>query len=160
MVDGFTENADDRRRVTLNTVAARYFETLSTPFIVGRDFAPEDEGASRVAIVNQAMARYYFGTRSPLGHTFTIEGQARPLAIVGVVGDAKYWDLHETPPRTIYMNAFQGSGPWIFVLRTDVRQRPSFPRCEASSATRCRMCRSGRIHDAGEQVDASILPSG
>src|SRR6185503_2497272 len=85
-VPGFTENPDDRRRVTLNTVAPRYFETLGTPFIAGRDFAPEDEGRPRVAIVNAAMARYYFGTSSPLGHQFTIDGQPAPLEIVGVVG--------------------------------------------------------------------------
>ena len=27
--------------------------------------------------------------------------------IIGVVGDAKYLDLRDTPPRTIYLNGFQ-----------------------------------------------------
>jgi predicted permease len=157
-VNGFAENPDDRRRVTLNTVAARYFETLGTPFIAGRDFAPEDEGRPRVAIVNQAMARYYFGTHSPLGHEFTIEGQARPLEIVGVVGDAKYWDLHETPPRTIYMNAVQGGGPWIFVLRTDVPPMSLVPHVRSIVHDTLPNVPIARITTLAEQVDASILP--
>ena len=65
-VKGFTENPDDRRRVSLNDVGPKYFETLGTPFVAGRDFALADEGHPRVAIVNQAMARYYVGTSSPL----------------------------------------------------------------------------------------------
>jgi len=157
-VNGFTENPDDRRRVTLNNVAARYFATLGTPFIVGRDFAAEDDGGPRVAIVNQAMARYYFGTQSPLGQTFTIEGQARPLAIVGVVGDAKYWDLHETPPRTIYMNAFQGTGPWIFVLRTDLPPTAVVPQVRSVVRDTLQNVPIATMTTLAEQVDASILP--
>jgi len=139
-------------------VAPRYFETLGTPFIAGRDFAPEDEGRARVAIVNAAMARYYFGTNSPLGHQFTIEGQTRPLEIIGVVGDAKYFDLHETPPRTIYMNAFQGSGPWIFVLRTDVPPMSVVPHVRSVVYDTLSNVPIAKITTLAEQVDASILP--
>src|SRR5262249_27256047 len=121
-VNGFTENPDERRRVSLNSVAPKYFETLGTPFIAGRDFAAADEGRPRVAIVNQAMARYYFGDGSPLGRQITLERDTTPLEIVGVVADAKYLDLHETPPRTVYENLLQGRpGPNVkIVLRTDV----------------------------------------
>jgi hypothetical protein len=68
------------------------------------------------------MARYYFGASNPIGRHFTFEGQARPLEIVGVVADAKYLDLHETPPRTAYENALQGGAftKPTFLLRTDV----------------------------------------
>ena len=159
-VPGFTENPDDRRRVSLNIVAPRYFETLGTPFIAGRDFSLEDEGRPRVAIVNQAMARYYFGRSNPLGRQFTIEGQTRPLEIVGVVGDAKYQDLHETPPRTIYVNAFQGSGgtSLIFVLRTDVP--PMSVVADVRRAVRDVLPNVpvSKVTTLAEQVDASILP--
>jgi ABC-type antimicrobial peptide transport system permease subunit len=146
--------------VSLNSVGPKYFETLGTPFIAGRDFAFADEGRPRVAIINQAAARHYFATGSPLGQQFTIEGQTTPLEIVGVVGDAKYLDLHETPPRTIYEHAFQaGVGPNAkVVLRTDVP-----PMSVVASVRRA-------VHDVmpnvpvanvttlAEQVDASILP--
>jgi predicted permease len=158
-VRGFTENPDDRRRVSLNLVAPKYFETLGTPLIAGRDFAFADEGHPRVAIVNQAMARYYFGTSSPLGHQFTIEGQTRPLEIVGVVGDAKYWDLHETPPRTIYMNASQGSGGTMtFVLRTDVPPMSVVADVRRAVHDVLPSVPVAKVTTLTEQVDASILP--
>ncbi|HEX3702136.1 MAG TPA: ABC transporter permease [Vicinamibacterales bacterium] len=157
-IQGFSESPDDRRRVSLNNVAPKYFETLGTPFIAGRDFAPEDEGGPRVAIVNQAMARYYFGASSPLGRQFTFEGQARPLEIIGVVGDAKYNDVHDTPPRTVYTNAFQGGNRWTFVLRTGMPPMSVVPHLRSVIHDTLPNVAIGRITTLAEQVDASILP--
>jgi predicted permease len=159
-VNGFTEHPDDRRRVSMNQVAPKYFETLGTPFIAGRDFAFSDEGHPRVAIVNQAMARYYFGTSSPLGQQFTIEGQTTPLEIVGVVGDAKYLDLHETPPRTIYTNAFQGSAGanLTFVLRTEVPPLSVVGSVQRAVLDVVPNMPVAKFTTLAEQVDASILP--
>ena len=159
-VKGFSENPDDRRRVNLNSVAPKYFETLGTPFIAGRDFAPEDEGRPRVAIVNQAMARYYFGVGNPLGRQFTFEGRASPVEIVGVVGDAKYNDVHDAPPRTIFMNAFQSglSANGRFVLRTGVQ--PMSVVADVRRAVRDVLPNVpiAKVTTLAEQVDASILP--
>jgi predicted permease len=158
-VNGFTENPEDRRRVSLNLVGPKYFETLGTPFLAGRDFASEDEGHAPVAIVNQALARHYFGTSSPLGHQFTIEGQATPLEIVGVVGDAKYQDLHETPPRTIYQNAFQGGGTNLtFVVRTDVPPMSVAAGVQRAVHDLLPNVPVAKVTTLAEQVDASILP--
>lgn len=65
------------------------------------------------------MARHYFGDKSPIGGRFQFVGSSNSgitgappdqmYEIVGVVADAKYLDLRETPPRTIYLNAFQAS---------------------------------------------------
>ena len=56
------------------------------------------------------MARHYFGDASPLGRLVTLEHDDRPFEIVGVVGDAKYLDLHEPAPRTVYLSAFSEKG--------------------------------------------------
>jgi predicted permease len=158
-VEGFVEHPEDRRRVRLNTVTPKYFETLSTPFIAGRDFEPADFGRPRVAIVNQAMARYYFGTSSPLGRQFTFEGQSRPLEIVGVVGDAKYNDLHETPPRTAYTNALQGSGGQsTFLLRTKVPPMSIAGDVRRAVAELLPTVTVARVTTLAEQMDTSILP--
>jgi putative ABC transport system permease protein len=157
-VKGFSENPDNRRRVNLNVVAPKYFETLGTPFIAGRDFMREDEGRPPVAIVNQAMARYYFGSTSPLGRQFTFQGQTTPVEIVGVVGDAKYNDVHDTPPRTIYSNAFQGSGTGIFVLHTDVPPMSIVPQVRSIVHDTLPNVPIAKITTLAEQVDASILP--
>jgi predicted permease len=159
-VPGFAENPDVRRRVSLNVVAPRYFETLGTPFVAGRDFSAGDQSRSRVAIVNQAMARHYFGTSSPLDRQFTIEGERRALQIVGVVGDAKYQDLHEAPPPTIYLNALQGSGSTnlIFVLRTRVPPMAVVSTVRAAFRDMLPDVPVETIRTLADQVDASILP--
>ena len=85
-VDGVEERPEDRRRVSLNPIAPQYFETYGTPLIAGRDFSFADEGRAPVAIVNQAMARHYFGNGSAIGRHFTFDDQTRRYEIIGVVG--------------------------------------------------------------------------
>ena len=158
-VQGFVEHPDDRRRVRLNSVTPGYFETLSTPLVAGRDFEPADAGGPRVAIINQAMARHYFGSANPLGRQFTFEGQSRPLQIVGVVGDAKYNDLHETAPPTAYMNMLQGSN-WneTFLLRTDVAPTSIVADVRRVVSDVLPDVAIARVGTLADQIDASILP--
>jgi predicted permease len=132
-VEGFEEAADARRYVPLNWVAPRYFETFGTPLVAGREFAFTDKGGLPVAIVNQAMARHYFGGKNPIGGRFQLVGPSNSgitgappdqvYTIVGVVRDAKYLDLREVPPRTIYLNAFQE--PRMFTNRFALRMTAS-----------------------------------
>jgi len=158
-VDDFVERPEDRRRVSINGVAPGYFDTLSTPFVAGRDFQAADVGGPRVAIINQTMARHYFGVSNPLGRHFTFEGQARPLEIVGIVADAKYLDLHETPPPTAYMNALQGLGRTVptFLLRSDVPPTSVAPDVRrAVNAVLPNI--PVTVQTLRQQLDASILP--
>ena len=158
-VDGVVERAEDRRYVSLNWVAPKYFTTYGTPLVAGRDFAFEDESRSPVAIVNQAMARHYFGTGNPLGRRFTFEGQTRSYEIIGIVADAKYYDLYETPPRTIYMNVFQearGSASQ-FALRTDVAPTALVSDVRRAVADVTPNVSVGKVTTLTEQLDASIV---
>ena len=73
------------------------------------------------------MARYYFGDRNPVGKHVTLEhvtgtSDARTYEIVGVVADAKYYEIREPTPRTVYLPAFQDGRVLAhnFVLRTNV----------------------------------------
>ncbi len=47
------------------------------------------------------MARYYFGGGSPIGKYLTFDGDRLPYEIVGMVGDARYYEIREAPLRTI-----------------------------------------------------------
>ena len=69
-VPGFVEPPDARRRLAINSVAPKYFRTFGTPILAGRDFQFEDQGRPRVAIVNAAMARYYFGSGTAVGRQY------------------------------------------------------------------------------------------
>jgi predicted permease len=98
----------------LLVISPRFFETTRTQILRGRAFDPrDDERATRVAIVNEAMARYFFGGAEAVGQTIQI-GDAPsgpPLQVIGVVQDAKYRSLKEPAPRIIYLPALQHPGP-------------------------------------------------
>src|SRR5262249_24484954 len=92
-----------------NAVAPRYFETVGTPLLAGRDFNERDTMASqKVAIVNESFAKSFFGARSPLGHRVTSVDVT--YEIVGVVKDAKYQNLRQDIVRTVYIPWMQRDG--------------------------------------------------
>jgi predicted permease len=102
-----TIQSDERfatdRDVQLNAVSPGFFATLGTRIVAGRDFnehdsLPVSEGGQRVAIVNQAFVKRYFGGRNPLG-AYVCMG-ARPDAkpdteIIGVVQNISYRSVRE-----------------------------------------------------------------
>jgi hypothetical protein len=63
-----------------------------------------------VAVINQAMARYFFGEKNPIGQRFRFrEGRHKdiPIEIIGLAKDAKYEDLREPTRRIFYLSYFQ-----------------------------------------------------
>ncbi|HEY1912041.1 MAG TPA: ABC transporter permease [Vicinamibacterales bacterium] len=158
-VDGSPENPEERRRLAMNSIGPKYFATLGTPWIAGRDFQFEDASRPRVAIVNQAMARHYFGDGSPLGKHVTFDGDDKPYEIVGVAADAKYLNLYEAPPRMVYTNAFQeGRIASTFALRTSTA--PSAITGDVRRAVRdvLKTVRVAKVTTMDDQVNASIIP--
>jgi predicted permease len=102
------------REAVLLVISPRFFETMGTTVLRGRAFeARDDERAARVAIVNEATARYYFGRTDAVGETFQLgdRSSAPRMRVVGVVQDAKYSSLKEAAPRMIYLPALQEPGP-------------------------------------------------
>jgi predicted permease len=158
-VEGFQEAAQARRRLSLNGVAHNYFATFGTPLIAGRDFLAADANPSRVAIVNEAMARYYFAGDSPIGRHVWFDDEVEPYEIVGLVGDAKYADIRAAAPPTMYIHHSQlFNAPSVFSLRTSVP-----PAAVAGEARRVLddVLGNVRVTDAttlAELVDAAIVP--
>ena len=159
-VEGFQEKPEDRRYLSLAWVAPKYFETLGTPLLAGRDFSFQDQGSSRVAIVNQAMARYYFAGGSPIGKHVTLDGAGKPYEIVGLVGDAKYYEIRESTPRTVYLAAFQDGRVRAqnFVLRTNIDPAAVAGDVRRTIREVVATVPVVRITTMVDQVDASIVP--
>jgi hypothetical protein len=158
-VEGFEEAPQARRRLLLNSVAPKYFETFGTPLVAGRDVHMTDEVRARVAIVKQAMARHYFADGSPLGRQVLLDGDDRPYEIVGVVADARDADVRSPAPQTIYLHGFQQNRvPSEFALRTSVP-----PTTLAADVRRVvddvlRDVPVAKVTSLAEQVDSSIVP--
>jgi predicted permease len=95
----------------VNGVSPRYFETMATPVLAGREFTSRDGGtAPKVAIVNQTFAERYLDD-TPLGQRITFDGPANsPMEIVGVVEDAVYETLRAGAPPTVYIPVAQRVG--------------------------------------------------
>ena len=164
-VEGHPEKPEDRRYVSINWVAPKYFETLCTPFLAGRDFNFQDQAGPRVAIINQAMARYFFGNANPIGKHFTIDrdwkgfGDDKPFEIVGVVGDAKYYEIREPMYRTIYLSAFQGGNVSSkFEIRTSIEPEAVAGEVRRTVRDLLPAVRVERLTTLADQVDASIVP--
>jgi putative ABC transport system permease protein len=114
-VEGHDTQAGEETHAFFNSVGPNYFASLGIPLLAGRDFSAQDTpDAPPVAIINQTMARHYFGDQSPLGKTFmTVEGHRGPFEIIGLVSDSKYNDLREQTPDFFYMDRLQSPPPTV-----------------------------------------------
>ncbi|MGD2045576.1 MAG: ADOP family duplicated permease, partial [Gemmatimonadota bacterium] len=80
-----------------------YFDALQIPLLAGRMFEPSDLPDSEpVVLINQTLARQYFGDDDPIGQRIAFERVAGPEStwyrIIGVVGDQHQESL-ATPTR-------------------------------------------------------------
>ena len=107
-----------------DTVGPDYFTALGIPILMGRDIAQQDLAETpKVAVINQSMARFYFGDHNPIGHTFTIADAKTggyPLQIIGVSRDVRDHDLRKPLQRRFYMpmNTTFGTATINFEIRT------------------------------------------
>ena len=104
-VEGYTAPNDADADSHLNSIAPGYFRTLGVPLVMGREFTDADHaGAPKVAIVNESFVKHFLTGRDPIGARFArgAGDVTLDITVVGVVKDAKYSDMRETPPRVYY----------------------------------------------------------
>ena len=153
--EGFDEPVQNRQRVSMNFVSPNYFATYRTPLLAGRDFRETDRDQPRRVIVNEALASRYFAGRGAIGRRVWLENEPDPYEIVGIVGDAKYHEVREAAPPTIYLFAPMSR---TLSVRTSVR-----PTAVATDARRIVTQVFGPdsvrgVTTLADQVDAAIVP--
>jgi putative ABC transport system permease protein len=92
-------------------VSPGFFHTLGIPILRGRDFTYSDgEKAAKVAIISAHLERQLFGEGLGLGRRIRVS--ARPgwqdAEVVGVVADARVFDVRSNNRAIIYSAATQG----------------------------------------------------
>jgi predicted permease len=110
-----------RESISLLLVSPTFFETMEMPLVSGRGFTPRDSAETpRVAILNEAAARQYFPSESPIGRRIgSTPEESGSVEIVGVVRDAKYTSVREAAPPTRYSPFLQSvPGSASYELRT------------------------------------------
>ncbi len=90
----------------MNYISTDYFRTLSVPVSMGRDFtARDDQGAAKVAIVNEKFAQRYFPGANPVGHRVGMgsdPGTKTDIEVVGVVRNTRYETMRDEIPLEVY----------------------------------------------------------
>ena len=104
-VDGYNQKEGEDMNPNFDGVGPGYFATMGIPLVRGREFSERDTtDAPRVAIINEAMAKYFFGETDPIGRRFGVGREpATSIEIVGVVRSVRSLTLRETPPRYAYL---------------------------------------------------------
>ena len=162
-IAGYTPKKGQDMNARWDEVGPDYATTVGIPVLLGRDISQQDSGnAPRVCLINQTMARYYFGDESPIGRIVTDEYPDSRVSfqVVGVVGDAKYNNLREKTPRRFYAPFFhpiEPVGDANFEVRTfaDPSAVAGSIRREIQSVDRAIAIRG--VHTMGELVDDSVV---
>jgi putative ABC transport system permease protein len=96
--------------INLDRVGPRYFETMRTPILAGREFTMHDDrNAPAVAIVNQAFVKQYFPDGHAVGQHITLDGSHDDAEVIGVVQDVRSRSLRAAAVPSIYTPAFHES---------------------------------------------------
>ncbi len=100
-IEGYAPQKDEEVTIAYNEVSDGYFETMRIPIVAGRSFSGRDTaGAPPVVIVNETMARRYWGGEDPVGRYMRV-GKDR-TQVVGVATDGKYRSFSERPTPYMY----------------------------------------------------------
>jgi len=130
-------NASEYIMANYRTVSSEYFQTLRIPLLQGRWIEESDrENMPPVVVINQAMAKTYFGDQSPIGKKMQIgaipDSSVPWMMVVGVVGNIKQ-TLVSDMPTEMYVPFRQANEVlpvrnMSFVLRTEVDPRALIPQ--------------------------------
>ena len=97
--------------IRFNSVRPGYFRAIGTDLLKGRDFDSADRnGAPRVVVVNETLARLFWPGKEPLGQQISYAGNggaSRALTVIGVARDGKYGSLSEPATPFMYLPSLQ-----------------------------------------------------
>ena len=140
----------------VGSVGPRYFETLRTPLLEGREFTAFDtDKSTKVAVVNEAFVRqlmpFLQTAREAIGRRVSISGPEGPfIQIVGVAQTGKYFNIAEDPRAFLWTPLLQDYNnsatlivrtngdpvPMISAIRNEVQSLdPNLPLYEVKTLT-------------------------
>ncbi|MEP6571965.1 MAG: ADOP family duplicated permease, partial [Gemmatimonadota bacterium] len=111
----------------INAVTPDFFATMGTTLLRGRTLTTGDNAtASRVAIIDQTMARLYWPSADPIGQCMILGSDSTCTQVVGIVKDAHRSSLIESAPLQYYIPLAQE--------RFDLNRRDLFVRASGDPA--------------------------
>ncbi|HEY7547758.1 MAG TPA: ABC transporter permease, partial [Blastocatellia bacterium] len=128
--------SEQRERAHFRSITPKYFSAIGAVIRSGREFTQSDnKDATRVAIINETMARRCFPGENPIGKRMALDFETMKFypdrapsfdlamgmrEIVGVVADIKHVKLEEEAAPEMYLPFLQRPvGDMTLVVRTD-----------------------------------------
>ena len=143
-----------------NYVGDQFFATLHIPILAGRSFTAEDNAnATRVAVINQALAKKYWPGQDAIGKTFTtsdMKDQKLPYTIVGICANTHYDNLRNDPPPIYFLSYRQApdvSWGMTFAVRTRTPRATITPSLRAAVSSVDRDLPLIEVRTQQEQID-------
>jgi predicted permease len=148
------------------SVSPGYFSTLRLRLVRGRSLNERDrEGAPRVVLVNETMARTAWPGEEPVGKRLAVNG-ARAM-VVGLIADVHHHGARDDVPPEVYSSDLQSPRDWsTLVVRGVGGQPPTEDALIASLKATEPSIQTGRFRSleeagaelrAGERFAAALL---
>jgi predicted permease len=143
-VEGYQVKEGEDMNPSVNAVGPGFFATMGQPLVRGREFTVKDvTGAPKVAIINETMAKYFFGGDNPLGRRIGWgRNNATDMEIVGVVRDSKTATLRQQAQRFVYAPYMQ---------ETEIGQMTFYVRARGDAASV-----GASVRQVAQRVDANL----
>jgi predicted permease len=123
-VEGYKPQKEGDVSSRFDQVGPGYFATVGIPMLLGREIGPQDvASAESVCVVNEAFAKFYFGTANPIGKHVTDEfpDTHKTFVIVGVSRDSRDHSLRREVFRRFYLSALQPLGTYSPFQNYEIR---------------------------------------
>jgi len=118
-VEGYDTRPGEAPVIEYDEVGPAFLATMGIPLTSGREFTPADnETARRVAVINETMAREFWGDDYATGKRFQVNGEW--MSVVGVASNAKYASLLETAKPFFYVPMLQSIMGQALQIRTSL----------------------------------------
>jgi predicted permease len=114
--------------VELRLVTPDYFQSMEIPLLRGRDFSANDgPGDPLAVVVNEALARKYFGTVDAVGRRLRRGLDGKWTAIIGVIGNVRAVNRESAAVPEMYLSFWQGDSDYSPVPGADFTVRSVLP---------------------------------
>ena len=122
-------NPPEDTQMAYNDVGPGYFRVMNTRIVAGREFE-KSERQLNVCVLNESAAEFFFPHQQAIGryvrNRVTQEfPQKVECQVIGVAEDAKFYDLRQGPPRTIYLplskERIDDLGNLVFLMHTPTK---------------------------------------
>jgi predicted permease len=167
-VEGYTDHIIEGPNCDEIMISPGFFETTGTPLLGGRGIGRQDAitagsstaGAPLPAVINQVMARRFFGQAQPLGRRFYCKYEPKmKFEVVGVVKDVRYQELREPAFPAYYIPFFQDQKhnmEMTFALRTTVDAGALIPGLRRIAQSVDPMIQLRDVRSLNEMVNISL----